>query len=103
VSTEILRAADIILNRSRRQVTVREQPVKLTPSEFNLLAALMRRPGHVLARQELLDHLGGDTFEGTERSIDVHIRHLRKKIEPNPQAPQYIETVFGIGYRFAQP
>ena len=103
VPPEIVRAADIVLDRSRRQVTVCEQPVKLTPSEFDLLAALMRRPGHVLARQELLDQLSGDAFEGTERSIDVHIRHLRKKIEPDPKSPQYIETVFGIGYRFVQP
>lgn len=99
--TEILRAADIMLDRGSRQVTVGEQPVKLTPSEFDLLAALMRAPGRVFARQDLLEHLPGEVFEGAERSIDVHIRHLRKKIEPDPQNPRYVETVFGIGYRFA--
>jgi DNA-binding response OmpR family regulator len=82
-------------------VTVGAQPVKLTPSEFDLLAALMRSPGRVLARQDLLEHLPGDVFEGAERSIDVHIRHLRKKIEADPQNPRYVETVFGVGYRFA--
>ena len=100
--TTILRAADIVLDQSRHAVTVRNQQVNLTPSEFDLLAALMQRPGHVLARQELLDYLDGESFEGTERSIDVHIRHLRKKIEPDPRTPRYIETVFGVGYRFAE-
>lgn len=99
--TDILRAADVVLDKGSRQVMVGEQPVKLTPSEFDLLAALMRTPGRVFARQDLLEHLPGEAFEGAERSIDVHIRHLRKKIEPDPQNPRYIETVFGIGYRFA--
>lgn len=98
--SELLRAADIVLDKGSRQVTVGTQPVKLTPSEFDLLAALMRSPGRVLARQDLLEHLPGEAFEGAERSIDVHIRHLRKKIEPDPQNPRYVETVFGVGYRF---
>lgn len=99
-TSELLRAADIVLDKGSRQVTVGAQPVKLTPSEFDLLAALMRSPGRVLARQDLLEHLPGEAFEGAERSIDVHIRHLRKKIEPDPQNPRYVETVFGVGYRF---
>ena len=99
---DVLRVANIVLDKSSRQVTVGNQPVKLTPSEFDLLAALMRSPGRVLARQDLLEHLPGEVFEGAERSIDVHIRHLRKKIEPDPQNPRYVETVFGVGYRFAQ-
>lgn len=99
---EVLRVANIVLDKGSRQVTVGEQPVKLTPSEFDLLAALMRSPGRVFARQDLLEHLPGEVFEGAERSIDVHIRHLRKKIEPDPQNPRYVETVFGVGYRFAQ-
>jgi DNA-binding response OmpR family regulator len=75
--TEILRAADIVLDKGSRQVMVGEQQVKLTPSEFDLLAALMRVPGRVFARQDLLEHLPGEVFEGAERSINVHIRHLR--------------------------
>lgn len=101
-TAEVLRVAAIVLDKSSRQVTVDDQPVKLTPSEFDLLAALMRSPGRVFARQDLLEHLPGEVFEGAERSIDVHIRHLRKKIEPDPQNPRYVETVFGVGYRFAQ-
>jgi len=100
-ASEILRVADIVLDKGSRQVTVGTQSVKLTPSEFDLLAALMRTPGRVLARQDLLEHLPGEVFEGAERSIDVHVRHLRKKIEPDPQNPRYVETVFGVGYRFA--
>ena len=101
-TADVLRVANIVLDKSSRQVTVGNQPVKLTPSEFDLLAALMRSPGRVLARQDLLEHLPGEVFEGAERSIDVHIRHLRKKIETDPQNPRYVETVFGVGYRFAQ-
>lgn len=99
--SETLCAADIVLDKSTHQVTVGSQPVRLTPSEFDLLAALMQAPGRVFARQDLLEELTGDAIDGTERSIDVHIRHLRKKIEPDPQNPRYVETVFGVGYRFA--
>ncbi len=95
-----IRAADIALDKSTRLVTVREQPVNLTPSEFELLAILMASPGRAFSRTELLDNLQGTSFEGVERTIDVHIRNLRTKIEPDPRSPRYIETVFGIGYRF---
>ena len=101
-TADVLRVANVVLDKSSRQVMVGDQAVKLTPSEFDLLAALMRAPGRVFARQDLLEHLPGEVFEGAERSIDVHIRHLRKKIEPDPQNPRYVETVFGVGYRFAQ-
>lgn len=100
--SEILRAADIMLDKGSYQVTVAGQPVKLTPSEFDLLAALMSAPGRVFARLDLLEYMSGDAFEGAERAIDVHIRHLRKKIEPDPSKPRYVETVFGVGYRFGQ-
>ena len=72
----------------------------LTPSEFELLAVLMSAPGRVFSRSVLLIKLQGTTFEGVERTIDVHIRNLRTKIEPDPSKPVYIETVFGVGYRF---
>ncbi|MEZ4661005.1 MAG: response regulator transcription factor [Caldilineaceae bacterium] len=101
VSTaEVLRVADVVLDRATYAVTVAEQPVNLTPSEFELLAALMRTPGRVFSRMELLDHLPGEAFEGAERTIDVHIRHLRSKIEPDAKNPRYIETVFRVGYKF---
>jgi len=73
----------------------------LTPSEFELLATLMAAPGRAFSRLELLDRLQGTSFEGYERTIDVHIRNLRAKIEPDDSNPQYIETVYGFGYRFA--
>jgi DNA-binding response OmpR family regulator len=100
IKREILRAADIILNRKNRNVIVGEKYVDLTPSEFELLATLMSEPGRVFSRLELLDYLQGSAFEGYERNIDVHIRNLRTKIEPIPSNPSYIETVYGVGYRF---
>jgi DNA-binding response OmpR family regulator len=98
---EILRAADITLDQVGRMVTVGETRVELTPSEFDLLALLMSAPGRAFSRSDLLDRLQGTTFEGYERTIDVHIRNLRAKIEPDPRQPRYVETVYGIGYRFA--
>jgi two-component system alkaline phosphatase synthesis response regulator PhoP len=98
---EVLRVADIVLDRDRRLVTVGEHRVDLTPSEFELLATLMSAPGRAFSRLDLLDRLQGTAFEGYERTIDVHVRNLRTKIEPDPSRPRYVETVFGIGYRFA--
>ena len=98
---QVLRAADIVLDRGARFVKVTDHFVDLTPSEFDLLATLMSSPGHVFSRMELLDRLQGTAFEGYERTIDVHIRNLRSKIEPDPRVPRYIETVYGAGYRFA--
>jgi len=95
-----LRAADVTLDRNGRMVTVAGRPVSLTPSEFDLLATLMASPGWAFSRLELLDRLQGMAHEGYERTIDVHIRNLRAKIEPDARNPRYIETVFGIGYRF---
>ena len=99
-SVEIIRAADIMLDKTGRVVRVAGQPVDLTPSEFDLLTVLMSSPGRAFSRVELLDRLQGTNFEGVERTIDVHIRNLRTKIEPDPRNPRYIETVFGVGYRF---
>jgi DNA-binding response OmpR family regulator len=97
---EQLRAADVVLDRSTRIVQVDDQRVDLTPSEFDLLAALMTYPGRAFSRAELLDRVQGMTYEGYERTIDVHVRNLRAKIEQDSRHPRYIETVFGIGYRF---
>jgi DNA-binding response OmpR family regulator len=73
--------------------------VDLTPSEFDLLAALMTSPGRVFSRLDLLDVIQGVRYEGYERTIDTHIKNLRAKIEADPRKPQYIETVYGVGYR----
>ena len=97
----ILRAADIILDVPGRVTIVGEQRVDLTPSEFSLLATLMSAPGRTFSRLELLDRLQEPSHRTYERTIDVHIRRLRTKIEPDPREPRYIETVFGFGYRFA--
>jgi len=98
---DILRSEGISLDRAGRITTVGGQPVDLTRSEFDLLATLMAAPGRVFSRLELLDRLQGNAYEGYERTIDVHIRNLRTKIEPDPSNPRYIETVYGAGYRFA--
>jgi DNA-binding response OmpR family regulator len=97
---EILRVAEIVLDKSEHMVEVNDRPVRLTPSEFELLATLMSAPGHVFSRAALLERLQGIAFESIERTVDVHIRNLRTKIEPDPSAPRYVETVFGVGYRF---
>lgn len=98
---EILRAGDIMLDRSGRLVQVKGKTINLTPSEFDLLAAMMAEPGRAFSRMDLLALLQGTAFEGYERTIDVHIRNLRTKVEPEPAQPRYIETVYGYGYRFA--
>lgn len=98
---DVLRAADVTVDRSSRLVTVGTRRVDLTPSEFDLLTTFIAAPGRVFTRLDLLDRLQGTAIEGYERTIDVHIRNLRTKIEPDPSSPRYIETVYGVGYRFA--
>lgn len=97
---ELLRAADVTLDRESRLVMVGQRSVDLTPSEFDLLATLMASPGRAYSRMDLLELLQGNAFEGYERTIDVHVRNLRAKIEPDPSDPRYVETVYGVGYRF---
>ncbi len=97
----VLQVGDVTLDRNTRRVTVDGREVNLTPSEFELLATLMGSPGRVFTRLDLLDRLQGDAYEGYERTIDVHIRNLRTKLEPDPRHPRYVETVYGVGYRFA--
>ena len=97
-----LQIGGILLDRETHSVSVSGQPVHLTPSEFDLLALLMDAPGRVFSRLDLLQDLQGTSFEGVARTIDVHIRNLRTKIEADPANPRYLETVFGIGYRFAE-
>jgi DNA-binding response OmpR family regulator len=98
-----LRVGDIVLDEATHTVTVRGQAVSLTPTEFNLLGLFLRAPGQVFTRQQLADRLAENGFAGLERTLNVHIRNLRAKIEPDPDQPQYIETVFGVGYRLSKP
>src|SRR5919206_3818367 len=100
VEPDLLRAADIVLDRAGATVKVGEHYVDLTPSEFEILATLMAAQGQVFSRLDLLDRMSGKAFEGYERTIDVHIRNLRTKIETDPKHPKYVDTVYGMGYRF---
>ncbi|HLF36924.1 MAG TPA: response regulator transcription factor [Anaerolineales bacterium] len=101
-SAQKLRAADVSLDRETHTVEVNSQFVDLTPSEFDLLAALMSVPGRAYTRLELLDRIQGVAYEGYERTIDVHIKNLRAKLEPDSRNPRYVQTVYGVGYRFAR-
>jgi two-component system, OmpR family, alkaline phosphatase synthesis response regulator PhoP len=100
-NTEVIRAADLMLDLARMRVTAPGRPIEeLTPSEFELLAALARRPGQVFTRSRLLDAVHGVAFESYERAIDAHIKNIRRKIEKNPREPVYILTIYGVGYKF---
>lgn len=101
--TELLRVGDVVLDQGTHTVTVQGAPVALTPLEFDLLAVLMRSPGHVFSRPKLVDLLSSSGFAGLDITLNVHVRNLRRKIEPDPANPRYIETVFGVGYRFQKP
>ena len=100
---EILSVGPVKVDRSHREVTVGGEPVRLTFSEFELLDALMTDPGRLLNRQELLRAIWGDSAYRDPRAIDVHIRHLREKLEQRPEDPKLILTVRGAGYRFQEP
>ncbi|MGH2854658.1 MAG: response regulator transcription factor [Solirubrobacteraceae bacterium] len=100
---EVLNVGPVALDRGRREVAVDGRAVRLTFSEFELLARLMSEPGRLLNRQELLRAIWGDSAYRDPRAIDVHIRHLREKLEERPEEPTLILTVRGAGYRFAEP
>jgi len=103
-----MRFGDLVIDRRCHQVRVRDQVVDLTPTEFSLLEVLAGEPGRAFSRLDLLDRVFGYEFEGFERTVDVHVKNLRKKlalsaanrIEPDPRQPAYIQTVYGVGYRF---
>jgi len=97
-----LKVSDIVLDRDSREVLVGTRNIDLTPSEFDLLAALMATPGKVFSRLDLLDVIQGVRYEGYERTIDTHVKNLRSKVEVDPRNPHYIETVYGVGYRLSK-
>jgi DNA-binding response OmpR family regulator len=99
--TDILRAGDVELDTGALKATVAGEPVDLTPTEFQLLATLVRQPGRIFRREQLLQAIHGVAFDGYDRSVDSHVKNLRRKIEVDPRQPRYIETVYGVGYRFA--
>ena len=100
-SSEVVRVGDVELDIPRMLVTVAGRRADLTPTEFQLLATLARQPGRIFTRSQLLDAVHGVAFESYERAIDAHVKNIRRKIEPDPRAPRYVLTVFGVGYRFA--
>jgi two-component system alkaline phosphatase synthesis response regulator PhoP len=97
----IIRAADVELDTAKLRVTVAGRRVALTPTEFALLATLAREPGRVFTRSQLLDAVHGVAFDSYERAIDAHVKNIRRKVEPDPHNPHYVQTVIGVGYRFA--
>jgi DNA-binding response OmpR family regulator len=93
-------AGDLRIDFDKRSAGVRGEPVRLTYVEFEILAALARNPGRVFSREMLLEHVWGDSLYRDPRTVDVHIRHLREKLERDPKGPEYLFTVRGVGYRF---
>lgn len=99
---ETVRVADLTLDLPRMRVSAEGRKIEeLTPSEFQLLAAMARYPGRVFTRTQLLETLRGVAFESYERAIDAHIKNIRHKIEPIPSDPRYLLTVYGVGYKFS--
>ncbi len=96
---QVLKVGELEMDIGRREVTVNGRAVDLTPSEFALLQALLEQAGYVLTRSQLLRLGLGADYEGIERTLDSHVRNLRRKIEPDPKNPRYIQTVYGVGYR----
>ena len=100
---DVLRAGPLTLDVPRMRVTVAGRPVEVTSTEFTLLSTLMRQPGRVFTRAQLLDAMHGDEGEAFDRAVDAHVKNLRRKIEADPHSPRHLVTVYGVGYRFAEP
>ena len=100
VPSDVIRAGDVTLDVPRLRVTAGTRDIELTPTEFQLLAALAREPGRVFTRSQLLDAVHGVAFESYERAIDAHVKNIRRKLEVDPGEPHYLQTVHGVGYRF---
>jgi DNA-binding response OmpR family regulator len=96
----VIRAADLEIDIDGHRVSRAGKPIDISRMEFNLLALLARHPGQTFSRAQMLDRLHGVSFAGIDRSIDAHIKNLRRKLEPDPANPQYILTVYGVGYKF---
>jgi DNA-binding response OmpR family regulator len=97
-----IETGDLTIDFDRRMVTLGSEEIKVTYVEFEILGALARSPGRVLTRETLLEHVWGDSDYRDPRTVDVHIRHLREKLESDPKEPEYLFTVRGVGYRFRE-
>ncbi|MDP1548233.1 MAG: response regulator transcription factor [Anaerolineales bacterium] len=100
VRPEVISSAGVMLDLAQRAASMNGQPLDLTTMEFNLLVLLVQHPGQVFTRLQLLERAQGAVYEGYERTIDVHIKNLRKKLSDDSQEPRFIETIRGVGYRF---
>jgi two-component system alkaline phosphatase synthesis response regulator PhoP len=96
----LIRAGDLEIDLQAHRVTQTGEPIHLTRTEFNLLAVLAQHPGQTFSREQLLDRLHGVAYAGYDRSVDAHIKNLRRKLELDPSDPRYVLTVYGVGYRF---
>lgn len=101
-ASEILQEGELTLDVGKREVSVNDKIIDLTPTEFNLLHIMMENPGYVFTRSELIERGLGYEYLGMDRTLDSHIKNLRRKIEPDPKKPIYVLTVYGIGYRLAE-
>jgi two-component system alkaline phosphatase synthesis response regulator PhoP len=99
----VLQVGDLMMDVGRHEVMLKGEPVDLTLTEFRLLQSLLEWPGYAFTRNELIEQGLGYTYDGMDRTLDSHIKNLRKKIEPDPAKPTYIETVYGVGYRLVGP
>jgi len=97
----LLRVAELELDLPRLRASVAGRTVSLTATEFQLLATMARQPGRVFTRAQLLDAIHGEALEAYERAIDAHVKNIRRKLEPDPRHPHYLQTVYGVGYRMA--
>jgi two-component system alkaline phosphatase synthesis response regulator PhoP len=98
----LIRAGELEIDLHGHRVTRGGEPLRLTRAEFNLLAVLAQHPGQTFSREQLLGRLHGVTYEGYDRSVDAHIKNLRRKLEPDPAEPRYVLTVYGVGYKFTE-
>ena len=98
----ILRVGDLQIDFQRRSVRVGSTPVELTATEFDLLAIIAREPGRPFTRTQLLELAYDVSYAGFDRTVDAHIKNLRRKIEPDPRNPKYVQTIYGVGYKFAE-
>jgi two-component system, OmpR family, alkaline phosphatase synthesis response regulator PhoP len=98
-----IEVGELVLDVPRLRTTVAGRAVELTATEFSLLATMAREPGRVFTRSQLLDAVHGVAFEAYERAIDAHVKNIRRKLEPDPARPRFLQTVYGVGYRVAEP
>lgn len=101
--SRVLKIGDLTMDVNRHLLTLHGQEIELTATEFNLLKVLLENPGYAYTRSELIEQALGYEYEGSERTLDSHMRNLRRKIEPDSDRPSYIQTVYGVGYRLVEP